>query len=219
MNSIRLFAIAVLGILVFASCDEMEKIDKEVEEIYLTNLKNWVVNGAINEKAIAQFGYENCFKVLPMPDYYWEEYQMYKPEGAPTINKSDLMSVRSLVYCAASMGHLKTGEIVCNKSIANDLLAIFRALYEAKYNVDTMMPLATSNYQALTEDANASSNNTFCFHFTSSPLREAHVKGLAIVFNPATPPTADDLAVTLFKQHGFTWGGDSPDGKRYYFEK
>jgi len=27
------------------------------------------------------------------------------------------------------------------------------------------------------------------------------------------------LLVELNKQHGFTWGGDSADGKRYYFEK
>lgn len=218
MKNIKLFAIAILGILVFASCSELDKIDKEVDEMYLNNLKDWVVNASTSEKAIAQFGYENCFKVLPIQDYYWTQYQNSQ-KGTTTVNRSDLMSVRSLVYCEASMGHLKTGEIVCNKSIANDLLAIFRALYEAKYNVDTMMPSATSDYQYLTEQASASNDITFCFHFTSDPLREAHVKGLAVVLNPNTPPTADDLAVKLFKQHGFSWGGDTPDGKRYYFEK
>lgn len=219
MKIIRLFAIVFLGCLVFASCEELDKIDKEVNEMYLNNLKNWVVNAATSEEAIKEFGYENCFTILPVQDYYWVEYEGSRPKDGPQISKSDLMTVRSLVYCEMSMGHLKTGEIVCNKSIANDLLAIFRALYEAKYNVDTMMPVAISNYKYLTEDTNASNNSTFCFHFASEPLREAHVKGLAIVLNPYTPPKDGDLAVTLFKQHGFTWGGDTPDGNRYYFEK
>ena len=211
--------IAFFGVLVFTSCSEIEKMDKEVDEMHLNNLKNWVVNGSTSEKAIAQFGYENCFTILPIQDYYWKDYQNSQHEGTATVNRSDLMSVRSLVYFGTSMSPLKTGEIICNKSIANDLLAIFRALYEAKYNVDTMMPVAMTNYQSLTEQANASNNHTFCFHFTGNPLGEAHVKGLAVVLNPYTPPTADDLAVKLFKQHGFTWGGDSADGKRYYFEK
>ena len=139
--------IAFFGVLVFTSCSEIEKMDKEVDEMHLNNLKNWVVNGSTSEKAIAQFGYENCFTILPIQDYYWKDYQNSQHEGTATVNRSDLMSVRLLVYCGTSMSPLKTGEIICNKSIAND------------------------------------------------------------------------LAVKLFKQHGFTWGGDSADGKRYYFEK
>ncbi len=219
MKIIKLFAAVLLECLVFTSCEELDKLDKEVDDMYLNNLKEWVVNASTSEKAIQQFGYEKCFAVLPIQDYYWVEYEGNRPNDGPQIKKSDLMSVRSLVYCEHSMGHLKTGEMVCHKRIASDLLAIFRALYEAKYNVDTMMPVATSNYQYLTEDTNESNNTTFCFHFASEPLRDAHVKGLAVVLNPNTPPVAGDLAVTLFKQHGFTWGGDSPDGKCYYFEK
>ena len=160
-----------------ASCSEIEELDRQVDEMHLNNLKDWVVNGSTSEKAIAQFGYENCFKVLPIQDYYWEEYQNSQYEASVTVDRDDLMSVRSLIYCETRMNHINIGEIVCNKSIANDLLAIFRTLYEAKYNVDTMMPLAMSNYQSLTEEANASNNDTFCFHFMGNPLPEAHVKG------------------------------------------
>lgn len=218
MRKFKLFATVILGILVFTSCSETEKLDKEVDEMYLNNLKNWVVNGSTSEKAISQFGYDKCFTVIPIEDYFWTEYQNSQPTGV-TVNRSDLMSVRTLIYCEASMNHLKIGEIICNKSIANDLLAIFRALYEAKYNVDTMLPAGAASYQYMTEQPSASNNNTFCFNFMSNPLNEAHVKGLAVVLNPYTPPTANDRAVTLFKQHGFTWGGDSSNDKRYYFEK
>ena len=219
MKIIRLFAIAILGILGVASRAETDELDKKVDETNLNNLKEWVVNASTSEKAINEFGYENCFSVLPIEDYYWNDFQNYLPKEGTTVNRSDQMSVRSLVYCAQNMNHLKTGEIICNKNIANDLLVIFRALYEAKYNVDTMIPFALSNYQSMTDDANAGYNHTFCFQLVGNPLPEAHVKGLAIVVNPATPPEADDLAVKLFKQHGFTWGGDTPNGKRYYFEK
>lgn len=81
--------------------------------------------------------------------------------------------------------------------------------------------VAVEDYIVLTEDASPSYNHTFCFHFMADPVDEMHLKGLALVVNPYAPsqPTADDLCVKLFKQHGFTWGGDVQGGKRYRFEK
>ena len=127
--------------------------------------------------------------------------------------------MRSLFYCENALDHIHIGEIICHKSIANDLLAIFRQLYEARYNIESLMPVSSSELTELTDRANASYNFTFCFNFNSSPVDEQHLQGLSVVVNPYTPPTADDQAVRLFKQHGFTWGGDTAGGKRYRFEK
>ena len=40
MKTIRLFAIAMLGVLAFTSCEGLEELDRRVEEIYLNNLKD-----------------------------------------------------------------------------------------------------------------------------------------------------------------------------------
>ena len=40
MKTIRSFAIAMLGVLAFTSCEALDELDKRVEEIYLNNLKD-----------------------------------------------------------------------------------------------------------------------------------------------------------------------------------
>lgn len=217
--NLRLLTTVLLGIMVFCGCEEIEKLDKESEERNLRNLTEWSVNSFTSESAISKFGYENCFKIVAMEDYWWDEFMSFDHGAQYDVSKNDFSSVRSLFYCQNSMSHIRIGEIICNKSIANDLLTIFRQLYEANYNIESLMPVNNTDYSMLTEQASPSFNFTFCFHYNSTPIDEMHLKGLAVVINPYTPPTADDLAVKLFKQHGFTWGGDVSGGKRYRFEK
>ena len=54
------------------------------------------------------------------------------PEGAE-IALDDLRYLR-LTYCDFE-GRTRTGEMVCNKLIASDLIDIFRALYQARYPI------------------------------------------------------------------------------------
>jgi hypothetical protein len=42
---------------------------------------------------------------------------------------------------------------------------------------------------------------------------------MAVVVNDGEHLTRTDLAVRLFKEKGFTWGGDEPDGNPNYFTK
>lgn len=85
---------------------------------------------------------------------------------------------------------LQIGGIVCDKRIASDLLYIFRELYEAKCMVG----------------------------WADSILMEQQ-QGLGVVVDCENPLSANDLAVRLFKEKGFTWGGEQPDGNPNCFTK
>lgn len=219
MNSHKLLSLALLAVMTLTGCEKLEELDRETEARYLKNLQEWVVNTITSETAISTFGYENCFKTVAMDDGLWSDFTAFYHGDKSAVNRDDYACVRSLFYCENAMSHIHVGEIVCNKRIASDLQTIFKQLYEAHYNIESLMPVMTTSLSELTEKASGSNNYSFCFHFLSDPVDELHLKGLAVVINPYTPPTADDLAVRLFKQHGFTWGGDVAGGKRYRFEK
>ena len=219
MKHLRLFAVLLLGGLLFSSCEEIEKLDRETRERNLKNLQEWVVNSTTSQEAINQFGYEKCFTITTIGEYYWTDFMNYYAGDKSVITKDQLAAVRSLFYDKQMMDPIKIGEIICNKSISSDLLDIFRKLYEAHYSITELMPVGIATYERVTEDVNAYYGPTFSFQYMGDNVILAHVKGLAVVLNPGTPPTAGDLAVKLFKEHGFTWGGDEPGGKTYYFEK
>lgn len=137
------------------------------------------------------------------------------------------------------------GEMVCNAFIAEDLIEIFRELYEAGYPIEKMR--LVDEYDAddelSMEDNNSSSFN---FRFISHTTRVSkHGLGLAVdintLYNPyikyvdgervLEPVTAEeyldrekdfdykinkgDLCYRLFTEHGFEWGGDWSDRKDY----
>jgi hypothetical protein len=138
------------------------------------------------------------------------------------------------------------GEIIVNEAIADDVLSIFKELYAAEYQIGLMVLI--DNFDA-DDTASMTANNTSGFnhrYIAGTRTLSNHSKGLAIDLNPIQNPwvsgnnvepemgrpfkdrgdirpgmiTHDDLAFQLFKQHGFTWGGDWRTPKDYqHFEK
>lgn len=135
-------------------------------------------------------------------------------------------------------GETRTGEIICNKAIAQDLVEIFYELYCAHYQIDKIRLI--DEYDA-DDDLSCADNNTSCFNFRKvygSDNLSKHALGLAIDINPfqnpyvtypdgverISPPgsepygdrgsglphmiTENDLCYQLFTAHGFTWGGN-----------
>lgn len=131
----------------------------------------------------------------------------------------------------------QTGEIICNKAIAQDLVEIFYELYLNHYQIDKIRLI--DEYDA-DDDLSCAANNTSCFNFRKvygSDNLSKHALGLAIDINPfqnpyvtypdgverISPPgsepyadrnsglphiiTENDLCYQLFTAHGFTWGG------------
>ena len=165
------------------------------------------------------------------------------PEGA-RISLSDLRYLR-LSYVDFD-GHEQVGELICNKAIAGDLLAIFRDLYEARYPIRSIRLIDDFGGD---DEASMAADNTSCFNYREKTgMRELskHALGLAIDINPFENPYVrpsrvrpagaaafadrtkdfphkidqDDLCYRLFRAHGFSWGGSWRSVQDYqHFEK
>lgn len=154
-----------------------------------------------------------------------------------TVPRGDLRYLRVLHYDFS--GNIRVGEIICNKSISDDLLSIFKKLYQAKYPIEKI--LLVDDYGA-DDEVSSGDNNTSCFNYRKVPESESmslHAYGMAIDINPLYNPyimrdasgtvtcspangaeymdrsqeiphkiDSKDLCVKLFKEAGFTWGGD-----------
>lgn len=143
-------------------------------------------------------------------------------------------------------GNIQEGEIICNAAIAEDLLDIFRNLFNARYPIERVRLI--DEYDA--DDVKSmQANNTSCFNFrqiAGSNKLSKHALGLAIDINPlynpyvkgseVSPPEGrpyadrkkenpykideSDLCYQEFIAHGFTWGGAWKSLKDYqHFEK
>ena len=165
-----------------------------------------------------------------------------------TVPREDLRDVH--VRHMGFDGEVKDGELVVNKAIADDVLAIFEELYKADYPIEKVR--LVDEYDA-DDEASMSDNNSsaFNFRFISHTTRiSKHGLGMAVDINTRYNPyvkTVDgklsiepangadyvdrskdfphkidheDLCYKLFKEHGFTWGGDWTHSKDYqHFER
>jgi hypothetical protein len=135
-------------------------------------------------------------------------------------------------------GNVKTGHLICNVAIADDLLAIFYELYSGEYQIEKIRLIEEYGGD---DDLSMADNNTSCFNYrkTLSGNMSRHAYGLAVDINPfynpyvifnrngtttilpeGSDPYTDrsrdfpykidenDLCYRLFKEYGFTWGGD-----------
>ena len=160
-----------------------------------------------------------------------------------TTRREDLRYLRLLHY--NKVGEVLQGELICHKDIADDLLAIFRELYQAKYPIERMVLI--DEYDA-DDEASMRANNTSAFNFRkASGMRtlSKHSTGMAIDINPLYNPLVKhregrtrvypsnatpyidrsqdfpykivkgDLCYRLFKKYGFSWGGDWKSSKDY----
>lgn len=144
-------------------------------------------------------------------------------------------------------GETKSGELVCNKHIADVVLEIFKELYMAGYPIEKVRLVDEYNAD---DDLSMADNNSSSFNFrlvSGTKRISKHGLGMAVDINPLYNPyipdinedvvlpesgrpyvdrkadfpykiTEEDLALKLFKKHGFNWGGDwdeSPDYQHF----
>lgn len=197
--------------------DKLDKWEAERKVQHLVNLQNWT-NGETDEEAIKKFGYENCFKIVPVSDNYWGDNRSVAL--SPNVDKENLCEVRSLCYTTFGNARheIHVGSLICDKRIANDLLNIFRTLYEEKYPVFELTKGYDFTWHQLID-----CNFTFCYYYDIHQPDSADLlqqQGFVVILNPANPPAnGHDRAVELFRQHGFTWCGERDYNCRYRFER
>ena len=166
----------------------------------------------VDQEAIDKFGYDYCFQSTDIPSRIWDQPNNYSFN--PNVDMNDLCLVRCLTYSYATNGYAPyISGLICNRRIASDLVNIFRELYEAKFIV--IQTVASLTYgmdmQGLTY--------AYYYQEDDETIPMAQQQGLAVVLNSEKPLTSDDLPVRLFKERGFTWGGDEPNGNPNYFAK
>lgn len=171
-----------------------------------------------------------------------------KNEDNLAITYDDLRYVHILHYDFE--GNLAEGELICNNYIAQDLIEIFYELYINEYQLErvTLIENYDGDDTLSMTDNNTSCFNYRVVDGTTNLSKHAY--GLAIDINPfynpyvtypggkirisppGSEPYADrdadfpykidenDLCYKLFKEHGFTWGGDWNSSKDYqHFQK
>lgn len=103
------------------------------------------------------------------------------------VAKSDLRYLKVLHY--GGDGNIYIGELVCHIDISNELLEIFRELYNHQYPIEKMY--LVDNYNA-DDIASAASNNSSCFNMRITAGRgtelSRHAYGKAIDINPLYNP-------------------------------
>lgn len=163
-------------------------------------------------------------------------------EGAD-IPYSDLRYIRVLHMGFDGLTH--EGELIVNKAIAEDVVEIFKELYEIGYPIEKM--ILVDDYDA--DDLKSmADNNTSAFNYRfveGTSKRSVHSDGLAIDINPLYNPYVrtrdgklevlpenaseyvdrdkdnryyirkDDPCYNAFVSRGFTWGGEWKNSKDY----
>lgn len=106
-------------------------------------------------------------------------------------------------------GRPQMGEMVCNKAIAEDVVEIFRALYEDGYRIERMRLI--DDYDA-DDERSMEANNTSCFNFrmmTGSRTRVSkHGLGMAIDINPLYNPYVKGNVVSPKGGRAYAWNRD-----------
>lgn len=142
-------------------------------------------------------------------------------------------------------GDVHSGELIVNKTIAEDIIEIFKELYELEYPVERMV--LVDEYEA-DDNASMADNNSSAFNYRKvegTDRLSLHSYGMAIDINPfynpyihevegktvVTPENGaqyedrtldcpyyidtEDPCYLAFTKRGFTWGGAWKNSKDY----
>ena len=126
------------------------------------------------------------FTAQNIPDSIWTRMQGRSYPQKCGIARSELRYLELSHYDFDGEEHI--GQMVCNRQIADDLLYIFRKLYEAEYPIARMRLI--DDYDA-SDQRSMADNNTSCFCYrriAGSETLSKHSRGMAVDVNPLYNP-------------------------------
>ena len=206
-------------------------------------LERWSVGSVVSREDVESFGIDNCFTINAIDDVIFARMKGNSYKNECTIPRSELRYIKALHITQG--GKIILGEMVVNRLIASDIVAILRALFKAQYPIERMV--LVDEYGADDEDS-MQANNSSAFNYRHTPggtRLSAHSRGMAVDINPlynpyvkqypdriyVAPATAtkyvnrngafpykierNDICCRLFLQYGFEWGGDYKSIKDY----
>lgn len=129
----------------------------------------------------------------------------------PAISYNDLCYMNVLYY--DFQGTVQTGELICNKGIAQDLVEIFYELYLNEYQIEKIRLI--DDYGG-DDTASMEDNNTSCFNYRvvdGTTSLSKHALGCAIDVNPFYNP------YVVFNKNGSGETYISPAGSEAYADR
>lgn len=131
--------------------------------------------------------YEEGFYYEPLTEDIKERITgISYPESGCTVPYEDLNYV-GLKYIDFD-GQEQTGELICNKAVAQDMVEIFHELYRNDYQLESVRLIDEYNGD---DTASMAENNTSCFNYRvvdGTANLSKHAYGLAIDVNPYYNP-------------------------------
>lgn len=205
--------------------------------------RTWRAGEKVSAQDVAQYGIGRCFTGSEIDDALFGRMYGKSYKANCTVPRSELRYLRVLHRNTA--GDILLGELVCNEAISDDLLEIFRTLYDAAYPIERMVLI--DEYDAQDGPSmRANNSSAFNFRFIAGTTKLSnHSRGMAVDINPLYNPyvrvrdgrtvvdpaeaapyadrtrdfpykiDGDDLCCREFIRHGFTWGGHWKSLKDY----
>ena len=200
----------------------------------------------VSQDTVNSVGKQAFFSAQPIDDAVFARIQGKSYANGCTVSLDRLRYVRILYHGFDGRTHV--GEVICNSTLAQDLLEIFGGLYDAGYPIESVRLI--DEFGANDETSSVANNSSsFNFRFIDGTTDlSLHGTGLAIDINPLYNPTVfsdgsgcypaagaayadrtksfahkidqNDLCYQLFVQHGWTWGGSWKEDPAYmHFSK
>lgn len=178
---------------VSAEAQSQETTEAGTESAYLENLSG-LAPGTVLEAA--QIDFQNLDQYF-MSWKIEEGDNLYGRINGKSYKKNDTVPLEALRYLKMPHynfeGRIQVGEIVVNKDIEKDIKSIFKELFEAQYQIQSMY--LVDNYWTgdpdTSDSASIDKNNTsaFCFRqVTGGSKLSNHAYGKAIDINPQQNP-------------------------------
>ncbi len=156
--------------------------------------------------------YEDGFYYEPLTDEVKKKITgISYPESGCTVPYEDLSYV-GLLYFDFN-GQEQTGELICNKAIAQDMVEIFCELYRNGYQLERVRLIDEYGGD---DTASMADNNTSCFNYRvvdGTTSLSKHAYGLAIDINPYYNP------YVVFNKNGDGETYISPPGSEIYADR
>ena len=149
-------------------------------------IQNWEAGRTVSVVTLRKYDVGKLFSSEPLPDRVFSRVQGKSYKKGCTVPREQLRYVKVLHWNGD--GKVCLGEIVCHRSIAADLVEIFRELYNARYPIGRIVLI--DNYDA-DDTGSMCDNNTSCFnyrHVAGTRVPSNHSYGKAIDINPLYNP-------------------------------
>lgn len=190
------------------------------------------------------FKVEDYFNILTLSEKYGNKLESIVQLDSQVISYDNLRYLE--ILHVGFDGQIHKGELIVNASISEEVLKIFREIYDVGFPIEKMKVISEYNNS---DDESMKDNNTSAFNFrtiTNGAELSNHAFGLAIDINPKINPYVsatsifpenatefvdrdqftlgmikkDEAVYKIFKKYGWIWGGDWDTIKDYqHFEK